>query len=219
MCQRFFIADIGEDELIAVMRAEAARRQRIITGESTVARGEAAPGMIVAALAVGRNGEIGAYPMQWGFHRPDGGLIVNTRSETALEQALLRPTLLQRRCLIPCSWYLEWESRAGHLSLLGDDAPGEAQARIVYALRPKAPGMMYLAAIYRYEADRRLPVFSILTREQAPDISFISDCMPVVFSERHHHAWLRRDGDVRAALRLCEREMACRPVHTPPRAA
>ena len=51
-------------------------------------------------------------------------------------------------------------------------------------------GLMYLAGIYRYEADRRLPVFSILTRAPAPEIAFIHDRMPVIFSEANCRAWL-----------------------------
>ena len=119
MCGRFFIAEEGEDELLNMMIEEASTRQQAIIGESTIARGEVFPSATVAALAMGRNGNVGAYPLQWGFHRPNNqGLIINTRSETALEKPVFRQSMLERRCLIPCSWYFEWETRDGQESML-----------------------------------------------------------------------------------------------------
>ena len=223
MCGRFFIAEEGEDELLSMMIEEASRRQMAIIGESAIARGEVFPSATVAALAMGRNGEIGAYPLQWGFHRPDNqGLIINTRSETAMEKPMFRKSMADRRCLIPCSWYFEWETRDARQTLLDDlpslqiqrDALPKGKSRntqkIKYAIRPKRPGLMYLAAIYRYEETRRLPVFSILTREPAQEIAFIHDRMPVIFSDAAHRFWLDRGADPLETLKRCENEMIFR---------
>ena len=62
MCGRFFIAEEGEDELLALMIEEASRRQQAIVGESAIARGEVFPSAAVAAMAMSRKNEIGAYP-------------------------------------------------------------------------------------------------------------------------------------------------------------
>ena len=51
MCGRFFIAEEGEDELLALMIEEASRRQQAIVGESAIARGEVFPSAAVAAMA------------------------------------------------------------------------------------------------------------------------------------------------------------------------
>ena len=223
MCGRFFIAEEGEDELLAMMIEEASRRQQAIVRESTIARGEVFPSAAVAALAAGKSGGIGAYPLQWGFHRPDGkGLIINTRSETALEKPMFRQSVLGRRCLIPCSWYFEWEVRDAQSSLL-DGFPSlqiqhdallqgknKKTQKIKYAIRPRLAGLMYLAAIYRYEEGQRLPVFSILTREPAQEIAFIHDRMPVIFSDATRYAWLDRAADPLETLKLCEKEMVFR---------
>ncbi len=220
MCGRFFVEGESENELLARMIDEASRRQLTLTGESTVATGEVFPSATVAALAAGKSGSIGAYPLQWGYHRPDGkGLIINTRSETALEKPIFRQSMLERRCLIPCSWYFEWEIRDGQQNLL-DDIPSlqiertalskeksKNTLKIKYAIRPKKAGLMYLAAIYRYEEGQKLPVFSILTREPAQEIAFIHDRMPVIFSEGVHHAWLDRSADPQEALKRCEEKM------------
>ncbi|MBR4360919.1 MAG: SOS response-associated peptidase family protein [Clostridia bacterium] len=218
MCGRFFIAEEGEDALLAMMIEEASKRQRAITGESAIARGEVFPSATVAAFAMGRNGGIGSYPLQWGFHRPDGkGLIINTRSETALEKPMFRASMLERRCLIPCSWYFEWEVRDARsgpdgpsLQIQRDALPrgkSKSALKIRYAIRPRQAGLMYLAAIYRYEEGLRLPVFSVLTCEPAREIAFIHDRMPVIFSDATRRAWLDRGADPREAMKLCEKEM------------
>ncbi len=224
MCGRFFVEGESENELLARMIDEASRRQRALTGESTIATGEVFPSSIVAAMTVGRSGDIGIFPMQWGFHLPPSNkLIINTRSETALEKPLFRKSMLERRCLIPCSWYFEWETRDTQQSLLDDMPSLQIQAagqtvktktrnpeKIKYAIRPKAPGIIYLAGIYRYEENQKLPVLSILTRDPVPEIAFIHDRMPVIFSDKLHGQWLDRAADPMEVLKLCEKEMAYR---------
>ena len=224
MCGRFFVEGESENELLARMIAEAERRQQAITGESSIAKGEVFPASTVAAMAVGKTGDIGIFPMVWGFHlQPNNKLIINTRSETALEKPLFKKSMLERRCLIPCSWYFEWKTRDAQQSLLdgmpslqiqaaGQITKGKAKnpAKIKYAIRPKAPGLIYLAGIYRYEEDQKLPVLSILTQEPAPEIAFIHDRMPVIFSDRNHGAWLDQSADPMEVLKQCEKEMAYR---------
>ena len=224
MCGRFFVEGESENELLARMIAEAERRQQAITDESSIARGEVYPASTVAAMAVGKTGDIGIFPMVWGFHlQPNNKLIINTRSETALEKPLFKKSMIERRCLIPCSWYFECETRDAQQSLLdgmpslqiqaaGPIAKGKAKnpSKIKYAIRPKAPGIIYLAGIYRYEENQKLPVLSILTREPAPEISFIHDRMPVIFSDKLHGQWLDRSVDPMEVLKTCEKEMAYR---------
>ena len=224
MCGRFFVEGESENELLARMIDEASRRQQSVAGESAIATGEVFPAATVAAMAFGKSGRLGVFPMQWGFHRPDGkGLIINTRSETALEKPLFRQAMLERRCLIPCSWYYEWETQDAQTRLFDavpslqvqpDSEPTESNAKhpvkIRYAIRPKTVGIMYLAGIYRYEECARFPSLSILTREPAREIAFIHDRMPVIFSESTRTAWLDRSVDPRTALTRCEMEMQYR---------
>ena len=224
MCGRFFVEGESENELLTRMIEEAERRQQMLTGESNIARGEVFPASTIASMAMGRSGEIGIFPMVWGFHlQPNNKLIINTRSEAAMEKPLFKKSMLERRCLIPCSWYFEWETRDAQQSLLdampslqiqaaGQTDKGKAKnpTKIKYAIRPKTPGIIYLAGIYRYEENQKLPVLSILTREPAPEISFIHDRMPVIFSDKLHGQWLDRNADPVEVLKMCEKEMAYR---------
>lgn len=197
MCGRFYIPQDDENEMILEILREASRRKEILTGNGSIARGEVAPSETAAVLAAGKNGGTGGYPMRWGFTRYDGkGFIINTRSETALEKPMFRPSMLERRCLIPAAYYFEWEKRG--------------KERIRYAIRPKESGTMFLAGIYRYEEGERLPVFSILTRAPAEEIAFIHDRMPVIFTEKNRDIWLERGADPGQILDRCETRMEFR---------
>ena len=194
MCGRFYFPETQDDGLAERILQEAVRRRAALTGDGTIALGEVAPTETVAALAAGKNGEPGGYPMRWGFTRYDGkGFIINTRSETALTKPMFRQSMLERRCLIPAAHYFEWEKRG--------------REKIRYAIRPKAEGLMFLAGIYRFEEGEKLPVMSILTREPSGEIRFIHDRMPVIFTEKTREAWLDRGADPAKALERCEIQM------------
>ena len=194
MCGRFYFPEARDDGLAERILQEAVRRRAALTGDGTIALGEVAPTETVAALAAGKNGEPGGYPMRWGFTRYDGkGFIINTRSETALAKPMFRQSMLERRCLIPAAHYFEWEKRG--------------REKIRYAIRPKAEGLMFLAGIYRFEEGEKLPVMSILTREPSEEIRFIHDRMPVIFTEKTREAWLDRGADPAKALERCEIQM------------
>ena len=93
---------------------------------------------------------------------------------------------------------------------LAGKGKAKSAVKIKYAIRAKAPGVIFLAGIYRYEENQKLPVLSILTREPSPEIEFIHDRMPVIFSDREHGAWLDQNADPMDMLKLCEKEMAYR---------
>ena len=229
MCSRFYL-DVEASEKLKAIIAEAGRRQMALTGENTVVRGEAFPSQVVAALACGKNGQTAAFPMEWGFHRKDGkGLIINTRSETAASSPLFRDSIKERRCLIPASWYYEWETLDLQQSLFEtaaeltpsvqvEDASLSPARRsrhtkkIKHAIRPQGQEVIYLAAIYRYEPERRLPVFSILTRDAAPEIAFIHPRMPIIFSEGTAMKWLERNAEPAQLMAACQMNMDSQAV-------
>ena len=82
--------------------------------------GEIRPTDIVPVLAPDKGGNAAVYPMQWGFRLPAGNgqragqaqkgmLLVNARVETAAEKVTFRDAWASRRCIVPASWYFEWE--------------------------------------------------------------------------------------------------------------
>ena len=85
------------------------------------------------------------------------------------------------RCLIPASWYLEWEQ--------------SGTAKIKHAIRTLEP-VLYLAGLSRQERDGQLR-FVILTRPACASIRYIHDRMPVIFPPALHDSWLHGSTPVR----------------------
>ena len=182
MCGRFFIEEEDtEDELRAILQALNRRGAVCKTGEVL-------PTDTVAVLANSRALRPAPFAMQWGYTLPDGKKIINARSESAATRPMFMDGMRQRRCLVPASHYFEWSHG------------GEAKTK--YAIRPQAAGIMYMAGLYRMEAGRA--VFTILTREAAPQIAFIHHRMPVILPGDAAEAWLRLQTPAEEVLALAE---------------
>lgn len=166
MCGRYYIDEF--DPLLRGFIGEARRK-------GPVKVGEVFPGDTAAVVANSRRLEPGVFPMRWGFDKPGGGLVINARSESASSKPMFRDSVRLRRCLIPASWYFEWERGPG--------------GKTKYALRPERGGVVYLGGLYTLD---RLgaPRFTILTREASRGIAFIHDRMPVLVPPEKRGDWL-----------------------------
>ncbi|MBQ9263380.1 MAG: SOS response-associated peptidase [Clostridia bacterium] len=151
-------------------------------------KGTAQPGDILPVLARGTSGNAGPFLMRWGYRQDNKGrLLINARSETAYRKPLFSSSFENRRCLIPAASYYEWQ-RTG-------------KGRQKFALTPQGAGdHRYLACLYRYENDPRLPAFVVLTRAAEPDIAFIHNRMPVLLDEDAAQAWLSPTVDPQTIL-------------------
>ncbi|HBE87400.1 MAG TPA: SOS response-associated peptidase, partial [Lachnoclostridium sp.] len=99
MCGRYYI-EIDDVELRSIV-AEVERKTAVKTGEIF-------PTNLAPVLSP--DGIMKA--MRWGFPKYDGkGEIINARSETAAEKNMFRRPMMEGRCLVPASWYFEWERR------------------------------------------------------------------------------------------------------------
>lgn len=145
----------------------------------------------------------GVAAMRWGFKNHSGsGLVINARSETALEKPMFREAMVSKRCLIPASGYYEWGLRAadrqgdGQRITLFDGtgwaaaAKGAAKTKQKYAFFCKDRPVIYMAGCFRREANTPLPAFVILTRPATPALAKIHDRMPVILPEHLRDAWL-----------------------------
>ena len=126
--------------------------------------------------------------MRWGFSARK--LLINARSETADRLPAFADAFLNRRCLIPFSWYYEW----------GQTEEG----KIPFAIRPEREGRFFLAGLYRFEPGEKLPRFTVLTRDAVPQIAWIHPRMPVILPQKLQGEWLRAGGDGRALLARAE---------------
>ncbi len=168
MCGRFHVAG---DDSVQILRKilEYLERQNI-----KVKTGEVFPGDVAAVVASNRRLEPQPFAMRWGYHLPNGKLLINARSETAAEKAIFADGIRQRRCLIPADHYFEWEKKA--------------DSKIKYAIEPNHSEGFFLAGIYRIEEGK--PVFVILTRDASDGIAFLHNRMPVILPVEAAMDWL-----------------------------
>jgi putative SOS response-associated peptidase YedK len=115
--------------------------------------------------------------MRWGFPKFDGkGEIINARSETAAEKNMFRRPFIEGRCLIPASWYFEWEKR------------GTKKVKYAFANVNKDP--LWLAGLSKTDFNTGISYYVVLTRPAWSEISFIHDRMPVILPKESHDDWL-----------------------------
>jgi len=172
MCGRYYIAEDDVAEDLQRIIDEVNRRNH---GDTTIKTGgEIRPTDTIPVLAPTPRLQRGAYAMRWGYTMPDGSPMFNARSETAASKTMFRDGMAQRRCLIPASYYFEWEKRGNQ--------------KIKYAIGVEGRPMIYMAGLYRKEGSRA--ACTILTRDPAPGISFIHNRMPVILPEEAIDDWL-----------------------------
>lgn len=143
--------------------------------------GEIRPTDVVPVIAPNRAGARAVFPMKWGFSGKS--LLVNARSETAASKPTFKESWERRRCIVPASWYFEWEH------LLSNE--GKTRTGDKYMIQPKGSTMTWLCGLYRIEEG--FPVFVVLTREPGEEIRFIHDRMPLILPERCIDDWIRPD--------------------------
>jgi len=148
------------------------------SGDNAKTSGEIYPADVVPVIGINKRKQVRAFLMQWGYKpfKEGGRLLINARSETASEKVTFKDSLFKHRCLVPASWYYEWEGQKGN--------------KTKYAIRPKDGQTFFMAGIYRIEEDKELPVFTILTRDAVESINFIHDRMPVIIPQDKWKDWL-----------------------------
>ena len=106
-------------------------------------------------------------------------LLINARSEDALDKPTYRAGLRYRRCLVPADGYYQWTGPKGR--------------RRPFLVTPRSPGPIAFAAIWDHwlGADgSELESMSILTVAANDDVRALHDRMPVVLDEGQFAAWL-----------------------------
>ena len=182
MCCRYWADESPELRAIVeeMNRSSLVRKWQEKTGIKT--HGEIRPTDVVPVIAPNRAGERAVFPMKWGFSGKS--LLINARSETAALKPTFQESWKRRRCIVPASWYYEWEH------LRGSD--GKTRTGDRFMIQPKGSDMTWLCGLYRMEEG--FPVFVILTREPGEEIRFIHDRMPLILPESAVEDWIRPDG-------------------------
>ena len=184
-------------EVVEEVQRSMLARRFLEAGSAVKTSGEIRPTDVVAVLASNRDGEAAVFPMRWGFRLPNNTLLVNARSESAGEKPTFREAWKSHRCVIPASWYFEWEH---YKTPAGKDKTGDK-----YAIQPKGTGAAWLCGLYRVE--NGLPVFAVLTREPSEELRRIHDRMPLMLPKSAIRDWIRPDADPNEFLRLAQTDV------------
>jgi putative SOS response-associated peptidase YedK len=106
-------------------------------------------------------------------------MLINARSESAIDKPSFRAGLRHKRCLVPADGFYEWTGNAG--------------AKRPHLVRPRKGGPMGLAAIYEnwLGADgSEIETMAILTTAANAAMSALHDRMPVIIPPEHFDLWL-----------------------------
>ena len=199
MCTRFYVEPDTEEirDVITEMQKSALCGRFIKAGSAVLTSGEMRPTNVVPVIASDRNGRRSAFPMKWGFRIPGRSIVVNARTETAAERPAFRESWRKRRCIIPASWYYEWE----HLV----SSNGRKKTGDKFMIQPEGSCVTWLAGLYRIEDE--LPVFTVLTREPTEELRRIHDRMPLIMPGDMIDEWIRPDSRPEEMIRYAVTDM------------
>ena len=204
MCCRYYMEMSPELRPIVeeMNHAPLAAKMRDKLGKPLTTEGEVRPTDIVPVIASSPSGTRKVFPMLWGFtakgvDRP----IVNCRVESATEKTLWKEAWKSHRCIVPASYYFEWEH---WITASGKPTTGDK-----YMIQPRGTEVCYLAGLYRLEEfrDLKYPVFTILTRTPSQELSRLHDRMPVVLPAELIDSWIQPNADPTVLVRASVTDM------------
>ena len=206
MCTRFYIEKENaelQDIMEAAGRSALTMRFLKKMAKPLLTSGEIRPTDLVPVIASNQKGKRSVFPMKWGFSLPKSNSpVVNARSETASQKPLFKEHWKTHRCIVPASWYYEWE----HFTT----SSGKTKAGRKYLIQPAGASITYLCGLYRFEDD--LPVFTILTREPGEELKEIHDRMPLILPGDLTGDWINADADPEELLSLSLTDMVFEPT-------
>lgn len=148
--------------------------------------GEVRPTDIVPVIAPDSKASRSVFPMQWGFMAGDNKrTLFNARVETAGEKPTFREAWRSHRCIIPASYYFEWE----HLR----STDGKVKTGDKYVIQPAGCTITWLCGLYRIEDG--YPVFVVLTKAPTVELGRIHDRMPLMLPEDKIDEWIDPSSD------------------------
>nr|DAT55864.1 MAG TPA: SOS response associated peptidase (SRAP) [Caudoviricetes sp.] len=161
MCGRYFITEETirkAEQLVKTIDLSLAGKKEIFPSQK-------------APIIMRRTEEYAAELCNWGFPRFNKkGLIINARSETALELRMFRKSLTERRCLIPATGFYEWDREKNKIAFYKESSP-----------------VIFMAGFYRPDEDGSR--FVILTTKANRSVRGIHERMPMIIEERHIENW------------------------------
>ncbi len=156
---------------------------------SIISYGEINPSNVVPVIATNRAGEKSVFPMRWGF--PGKSPRITVHIENIKADSTILEAWTSHRCIVPASYYFEWERRRTDSDLL---IHGQK-----YLVQTKGSTMTWMCGVYQIVDG--LPAFAVITKKAAPNICFLHERMPLIMPDALVDAWIRPDADPVALAR------------------
>lgn len=162
MCGRYYVDDETAREIEKIVRQ---------LDRKLLIKGEIYPGQKASVIAR-EAGEAVLRQMEWGYPAPQNkGLVINARSESALQKRMFSESVMNRRCLIPAGWFYEWDRDKNKITF-----------------KPEGRQGMFLAGFWKYFSEGSR--FIILTTNANASVRSVHDRMPLILDEERSRAWL-----------------------------
>lgn len=195
MCCRYYLDESFDMEPFIKKMSESPLFHKWQETFAIKSTGEIRPTDVVPVIAPNRSGKKSVFPMKWGYNCQT--LLMNARIESASEKPTFRDDWKSHRCIVPASYYFEWEH---HKANNGKTTTGDK-----YVIQPKDSSVTWLCGLYRFENE--LPHFVILTRDATEPIRFIHDRMPLIMPDNLVNEWIKPDADPKALVNAALTEM------------
>ncbi|MBR0132834.1 MAG: SOS response-associated peptidase family protein [Lachnospiraceae bacterium] len=197
MCCRYWLEESNELKPIVdrMMKSPLVSKWHKSYAAPIKMSGEIRPADLAPVIAMNMGGKKSVFPMKWGF--TEKSLLMNARAETAAVKPAFKEAWARHRCIIPASYYFEWEH------LISND--GKKHTGDKYLIQPKDSRVTWLCGLYRFEND--MPVFTILTREADEGIRFIHDRMPLIMPDYLVDEWIKPVADPKLLIKESVTEM------------
>ena len=197
MCCRYYMELSPELRPIVEEMNRSPLARKFLERTAVLSSGEIRPTNVAPVIASNRSGERAVFPMKWGFTVPGRPLLINALAETAGEKPMFREAWQAHRCIVPASWYFEWEH------LVRND--GKKETGTKYLIQPRGTAVAWMCGLYRIEEG--LPAFVILTREADESVRFIHDRMPLMLPEEKVGEWIRPDVNADTLVAFVQNDM------------
>ena len=197
MCCRYWLEESNELKPIVdrMMKSPLVSKWHKSYAAPIKMSGEIRPADLAPVIAMNMGGKKSVFPMKWGF--TEKSLLMNARAETSAVKPAFKEAWARHRCIIPASYYFEWEH------LISND--GKKHTGDKYLIQPKDSRVTWLCGLYRFEND--MPVFTILTREADEGIRFIHDRMPLIMPDHLVDEWIKPEADPKSLVKESLTEM------------
>ena len=172
MCGRYYVDDDTAREIEKLVRQV---DEKMMKAENIhLQAGDIHPSEL-APVVVADDKRLCCRWQRWGFPGFSGRqLIINARSESALEKKMFRESVEHRRIVVPATWFYEWSKNK--------------EKNIFYR---ENQSVLYMAGLYnRYQDEDR---FVILTTAANESMKSVHDRMPLLLERDEIEGWLFKD--------------------------